>query len=77
MPKPSRKWKSLEFTVVIERGEDGYYVASLPALPSCHTQAHALEDLATRIREVVTLCLVEQKPARMKFVHLDQVEVSP
>ncbi|HZD92501.1 MAG TPA: type II toxin-antitoxin system HicB family antitoxin [Pseudolabrys sp.] len=28
-----------EFTVVVERDEDGNYVASVPALTGCHTQA--------------------------------------
>ncbi len=28
---------SREFSVVIERDEEGYYVASVPALPGCHT----------------------------------------
>lgn len=64
------------FTVVVEQDEDGFYVASVPALHSCYTQARTLEDLAPRIREVIALCLTEQKPPRMKFVALEQVEVS-
>jgi predicted RNase H-like HicB family nuclease len=28
-----------QFDVVIERDEEGYYVASVPQLPGCHTQA--------------------------------------
>ncbi len=63
------------FTVVIEQDEDGYFVASVPSLPSCYTQARKLEDLAPRIKEVITLCLAEQKAPRMKFVALQQVEV--
>jgi predicted RNase H-like HicB family nuclease len=65
-----------EFTVVVERDEDGYYVASVPALHSCYTQARTLEELGPRIREVIALCLGEQKAPRMKFVALQQVEVS-
>ncbi len=76
MPKAARKRKVLEFTVVIERDEDGYYVASVPALPSCYTQARTLEELTPRIREVIALCLAERKPPQMKFVRLEQVEVS-
>ncbi len=76
MKKPARKTRVREFTVVIERDEDGYYVASVPALHSCYTQARTLQQLAPRIREVIALCLLEQKPPRMKFVGLQQVEVS-
>jgi predicted RNase H-like HicB family nuclease len=46
-----------KFTVIIERDEEGYYVATVPALKGCHTQARNLDTLMKRIREVVALCL--------------------
>ena len=46
-----------EFDVVIERDADGYYVASVPALRGCHTQARSLDELMDRTREAVELCL--------------------
>ncbi len=46
-----------EFTVVIERDDEGYYVASVPALPGCHTQARTRDELDLRIKEAITLCL--------------------
>ncbi|CAG1005922.1 MAG: hypothetical protein MPEBLZ_02795 [Candidatus Methanoperedens nitroreducens] len=30
-----------EFTIIIERDEDGIYVAYVPELEGCHTQAKA------------------------------------
>jgi predicted RNase H-like HicB family nuclease len=45
------------FSVVIERDTDGYYVASVPALPGCHTQARSLDELIERIKEAIALCL--------------------
>ncbi len=30
-----------EFTVIIEEGEDGYYISEVVELPGCHTQASA------------------------------------
>ena len=71
-----KKRKMRQFTVVIEQDEDGYYVASVPSLPNCYTQARTLKELAPRIREVIALCLAEQDAPRMKFVALEQVEVS-
>jgi predicted RNase H-like HicB family nuclease len=65
-----------EFTVLIEKDEDGFLVATVPALHSCYTQARSLEELGPRIREVIKLCLAEQKAPRMKFVGLQQVEVN-
>lgn len=46
-----------KFTVVIERDEGGYYVASVPSLRGCHTQARTLDTLMKRVREVIELCL--------------------
>jgi predicted RNase H-like HicB family nuclease len=46
-----------QFTILIEQDEDDYYVATVPALKSCYTQAKTLEELYPRIREVIALCL--------------------
>ena len=75
MKKAGSRRRIRRFTVVIEQGEDGYYVATVSSLPSCFTQARTREELAPRIREVIALCLAEQKAPRMKFVALEQVEV--
>jgi predicted RNase H-like HicB family nuclease len=48
------------FNVVIERDSEGYYVASAPELPGCHTQAKSLDTLMKRIREAIELCLEVQ-----------------
>jgi predicted RNase H-like HicB family nuclease len=52
-----RNKKVKEFNVVIERDAEGYYVASVPALPGCHTQAKSLDKLVERIQEAIELCL--------------------
>ena len=75
MNKQMAKAKPRQFTVLIEQDEEGYYVAQVPALKSCYTQARTLEALAPRIREVIKLCLAEQDAPRLKFVALQQVEV--
>ena len=46
-----------EFSVVIERDSEGYYVASVPALRGCHTQARSLDEVMERIREAIELCM--------------------
>ena len=45
---------SREFNVVIEQDEDGYFVASVPALRGCHTQAKSLDVLMKRIKEAIS-----------------------
>jgi predicted RNase H-like HicB family nuclease len=66
-----------EFDVVVEQDEAGYYVASVPALPGCHTQAKSLDALMERIREAIALCLeAEDVPAeRLNFVGVQRVSV--
>jgi len=49
-----------EFNVVVERDREGYYVASIPELKGCHTQARSLDELMERIREAAQLCLEVQ-----------------
>ena len=51
-----------ELTALIERDEDGFYVARVPSLKSCYTQARDLVTLRKRLREVVALCLEEEQP---------------
>jgi predicted RNase H-like HicB family nuclease len=46
-----------QFDVVIERDSDGFYVASVPQLHGCHTQARSLDEVMERIREAIELCL--------------------
>lgn len=46
-----------EFSVVIEKDEDGYFIASVPALRGCHTQAKSLDVLMKRVKEAIELCL--------------------
>ena len=46
-----------EFTVIIEQDDEGYYIAEVPELKGCHTQAKSLDTLMERIREAIQLCL--------------------
>jgi predicted RNase H-like HicB family nuclease len=52
------------FNVVIERDEEGYYIASVPALPGCHTQARSLGELEKRIKEAIQLYLEVENDRR-------------
>ncbi len=67
-----------EFDVVVERDGDGYYVASVPALHGCHTQARSLDELMERIREAIELCLEVEgvDTPVLDFVGLQRVSIS-
>jgi predicted RNase H-like HicB family nuclease len=66
-----------KFTVVIERDEDGYYVATVPALRGCHTQAKNLDTLMKRAREVIALCLESEREeiGPLELVGIQQITV--
>jgi predicted RNase H-like HicB family nuclease len=67
-----------DFDVIVERDGDGYYVASVPSLHGCHTQAKSLDDLMERIREAIALCLEVQgtPPESLDFIGVQRVRVS-
>jgi predicted RNase H-like HicB family nuclease len=66
-----------KFTVLIERDEAGYYVASVPALRGCHTQAKNLDILMKRVREVIELCLEDgdSEVDSLELVGIQQISV--
>jgi predicted RNase H-like HicB family nuclease len=67
-----------EFNVVIERDAEGYFVASVPELRGCHTQAKSLDTLMKRIQEAITLCL-EAEGGEVKsseFIGVQRVTVN-
>ena len=67
----------MELTVLIERDEDGYYVAEVPDIKGCYTQGKTLEEVMKNIREVIELCLKadkEQLPHK-EFIGVQRIEV--
>ena len=68
-----------KFTVVIERDEEGYYVATVPSLRGCHTQAKNLDTLMKRTREAIELCLEEEddrgEVGPLELVGIQQISV--
>jgi predicted RNase H-like HicB family nuclease len=67
-----------EFSVVIERDADGLFVASVPALPGCHTQAETREELMSRIREAIALHLEDRggEVEPLEFIAVERVTVA-
>lgn len=66
----------MRFDVVVRRDEDDYYVATVPELPGCHTQAKSLDDLVSRIKEAISLYLeTEGRSPIGSFVGVQVVEV--
>jgi predicted RNase H-like HicB family nuclease len=72
-----RLYMSREFNVIIERDAEGYFVASVPSLPGCHTQAKSLDELIERIREAIELCLEVEDDSieSLDFVGVQRISV--
>ena len=64
-----------EFSVIIEKDEDGYFVASVPALRGCHAQAKSLDTLMKRIKEAIELCLEVEEPVSNEFIGVQKVAI--
>ncbi len=66
-----------EFDVLIEQDSEGFYVASVPALRGCHTQAKSLDELMVRVQEAIEVCLeVEETETSTRFVGIQRVAVN-
>ncbi|HRI16150.1 MAG TPA: type II toxin-antitoxin system HicB family antitoxin [Verrucomicrobiota bacterium] len=72
-----RKISKREFSVIVERDGEGFYVTSAPELPGCHTQARSLDKLIDRVREAIELCLEVERdvPTTTEFVGVQRVTV--
>jgi predicted RNase H-like HicB family nuclease len=69
---------SREFTVVIEKDEDGYFVGTVPHLQGCHTQAKSLDKLMERMKEAVLLCLEAEGnigDGELQFIGVQRIAV--
>ncbi len=67
-----------QFDVVIERDEEGMYVASVPQLPGCHTDAKSLDELMLEIREPIELCLEVEghDSGNLEFIGIQRVTIA-
>ena len=64
-----------KFGVLLEKDEDGYYVASVPMLPGCHTQAKSMDELLERIKEAIEAYLEAEKDIEIsEFLGVQVVE---
>jgi predicted RNase H-like HicB family nuclease len=72
-----KKGKKREFNVIIEKDEDGYFVADIPELAGCHTQAKSLDELMKRTHEVILLCLEAEgkRGPKNEFIGIQRIAV--
>jgi predicted RNase H-like HicB family nuclease len=68
----------MDFTILIEQDEDGMYVATVPEIPGCYTQARTMHQLLERIKEAIEVCLeADNKDIKpLKFIGIQKVNIS-
>lgn len=72
------KCMPMKFSIVVEKDEDGYYLASVPELPGCHTQARTLDELTSRVKEAIELYLGTEgtkAEAKIELIGVQFIEV--
>lgn len=73
--------RTKEFLVIIEKSENGGYVAFVPDLPGCHTQGDTLEDVRKYIKDAILLYLevesgyLNEEPTKFVSAEMMQVEI--
>jgi predicted RNase H-like HicB family nuclease len=66
------------YSVVISRDADGDYIASVPELPGCHTQADDLDTLRGNVKEAIEAYLGEEAlplEPQVQFIGVEQIAV--
>ena len=66
----------LDLTVLLERDSEGWYVASVPDLPGCHTQGKTVEQALERVREAIVAYIepdLQIEP--MEFIGAHRIQV--
>lgn len=68
----------MKLKVVIEKGEDGYYVVTVPSLPGCISQGKTKEEALENIKEAIELyleVLQEKELRKVKKAEIAEVIV--
>lgn len=64
--------KNYQFPILIEKDEDGYYVAACPVLQGCYTQGKSYKEALERIKEVIELH-IEARGLQIDFIPAQDV----
>lgn len=71
--------KKINFTVYIEKDEDGVFIGSIPTVPSCYAQGKTQAEMLKNLQEVLNLCLRNHSKKSLestKFVGIQNLEIA-
>ena len=52
--------RKINFPIIVEKDEDGFYVVECPLLKGCYTQGETLDEALKNIHEVIEMCLEDE-----------------
>jgi len=66
------------FKILVEEGQDGYFIGEVPELPGCYSQGKTVQELMVNIKEAIELYLesmesLSKKPQKRFFEIKDVV----
>jgi len=47
----------MKFTAILERDEDGVWIAECPSIPGCVSQGQTRDEALANVKEAIALCL--------------------
>lgn len=56
-----KKFKNIQLPIIVEKGQDGFYIVECPILEGCFTQGKTIDEALKNIRDVIELILPEKK----------------
>lgn len=67
----------VEFNIILEKDEEGWYVASVPEIHGCYTQGKTIPQVLERIKEAIEVCLEsgDENIKPMKFIGIQKIEM--
>lgn len=72
----SNNVNSLHLPILVECDEDGMYIVSCPTFKGCHSYGKTIEAALENIKEVIAICLEEEKPTGLnQFIGFREIEV--
>lgn len=74
--KKTIKTKTYKFPIIIEKDEDGFFVADCPDIAGCHSQGRTIEEAITNIRDAIKLNLKILKSEKQEIPIVEPVSLT-
>jgi predicted RNase H-like HicB family nuclease len=72
-----KKDNNIHLPIIIEVDVDGIFIVSCPVFKGCHSYGKTIEEAIENIREVIDICMEEQRPESLnRFIEIRELEVS-